>query len=281
MRSAALENRELLSRMICELSDYGIENAGFEARQLLMLSGIEQIKIISEPKASVPENIAQKAEEYLKRRISGEPLQYILGEWEFYGLPFKVGKGVLIPRQDTELIVDIAREFLSAMRGGADILDLCAGSGCIGISLAKVCNANVTLVENSPAAFEYLEQNIMKNSVSDKCRAVLGDCFEEYGKFDAILSNPPYLTKTDMESLQPEVTFEPETALYGGEDGLDYYRRLLNIHAKNVKNKGLFAVEIGIGEEKAVMEIFLENGLNPLCEKDTQGIYRVVYAIKI
>ncbi|MCH5203995.1 MAG: peptide chain release factor N(5)-glutamine methyltransferase [Oscillospiraceae bacterium] len=280
-----MENRELLRETICALSDSGVENAGFEAKQLLELAGIPRMKIITDPSGSVSETAAQNAKEYLKRRLSGEPLQYIIGEWEFYGLPFKVGKGVLIPRQDTEVIVDIAREFLdsrgmSGPFGEAKVLDLCAGSGCIGITLAKYCNSDTVLVEKSFESFGYLQKNIALNGVEGKCSAVLGDCFDEYGEFDAIVSNPPYLTKFDMENLQREVRFEPELALYGGVDGLDYYRMLLRIHAKNVRQNGLFAVEIGIGEEKAVMEIFRENGFEPSCEKDLNGIYRVVYAVK-
>lgn len=265
--------------MICALSENGIENAGFEAKQLLGFVGISRMKIISEPSGVVPEETEKAAKACLKRRLSGEPLQYILGEWEFYGLPFRVGKGVLIPRQDTEVLVDLAREYLNST-GCEEVLDLCAGSGCIGISLAKTCGINAVLVENSPAAFDYLKQNIAQNGVETQCKAVLGDCFDEYGEFGVIVSNPPYLTKADMENLQREVTFEPETALFGGDDGLDYYRKLLAIHAKNVKQNGLFAVEIGINEENAVMEIFRENGFEPSCVKDLQGIYRVVYGIK-
>lgn len=272
-----LKNRELLSGIICKLSDNGIENAGFEANQLLSLAGIERMKIIAEPNGEADKTAEISVKRYLERRLSGEPLQYILGEWEFYGLPFKVGKGVLIPRQDTEVIAELAREYIEET-GAESVLDLCAGSGCIGIALAKTCGVSAVLVENSQEAFGYLEQNIALNGVENQCRAVLGDCFCEYGRFDVIVSNPPYLTKSDMENLQREVTFEPKSALFGGNDGLDYYRKLLNIHAKNFN--GLFAVEIGIGEEQAVMEIFKENGLYPSLEKDLNGIYRVVYANK-
>ena len=173
-----MENRELLRELICALSDNGTENAGFEANQLLELSGIPRMKVITDPSGQVSEEVADNARAYLERRLSGEPLQYILGEWEFYGLPFKVGKGVLIPRQDTELLVDITKEFLNNFPGGESVLDLCAGSGCIGISLAKYCDAEAVLVEKSPEAFEYLRRNIALNGVEEKCRAVLGDCFD-------------------------------------------------------------------------------------------------------
>lgn len=272
-----MKNRELLSEVICALSDSGVENAGFEANQLLSLAGIERMNIITDPNGDAAKTAEIAAKRYLERRLSGEPLQYILGEWEFYGLPFKVGKGVLIPRQDTEVIVELAREFIERT-GAESVLDLCAGSGCIGIALAKTCGVSAVLVENSRVAFDYLEQNVELNGAEKQCRTVLGDCFCEYGEFDVIVSNPPYLTKSDMESLQREVTFEPKSALFGGNDGLDYYRKLLKLHAKNVN--GLFAVEIGIGEEQAIMEIFRENGLEPSLEKDFNGIYRVVYAIK-
>ena len=279
-----MELRDLLRETLCALADNGVENAGFEARQILEKAGISPMKILAEPCEKIPPEVCEKVREMTKKRASGYPLQYILGEWEFYGLPFEVGEGVLIPRQDTETLVEIAADFLKTLpENERKTLDLCAGSGCIGITLAKLVGADVTLVEKSQEAFAYLEKNIALNDVKAQCNAVLGDCFDEEkicGEYNLILSNPPYLTEKDMENLQKEVSFEPKTALYGGEDGLDFYRALLRKYPKMLKENGLFAVEIGMGEEKAVAELFRENGLEPRFAEDLRGIVRVVYGVK-
>lgn len=260
----------------------GIENPRFEAEQLLQSCGFDKLTIITEPNTAVSEEISREIRLKLERRVHGEPLQYILGEWEFYGLPFKVGKGVLIPRQDTEMLVDVARRFLEE-RGKSErrTLDLCAGSGCIGISLAKTAGADTVCVEKFAEAFAYLEENITLNGVC--VEAVLGDVFDENtvaGEFDLIVSNPPYLTEDDMQALQKEVRSEPQTALFGGKDGLDHYRKILEMYPKKLKRGGMLAVEIGIHQECSVCDIFRENALKPQTEKDLCGVYRVVYGIK-
>ncbi len=279
-----MEIRDLLRETLCALADNGVENAGFEARQILEKAGISPMKILAEPCEKISPEICASVHEMTEKRVSGYPLQYILGEWEFYGLPFEVGEGVLIPRQDTETLVEIAADFLQTLpENERKTLDLCAGSGCIGITLAKLFCADVTLVEKSQEAFSYLEKNIALNDVKAQCNAVLGDCFDEKkigGEYNLILSNPPYLTEKDMENLQKEVTFEPKTALYGGADGLDFYRALIAKYPKMLKENGLFAVEIGMGEEKAVAELFRENGLEPQFSEDYRGIIRAVYGVK-
>lgn len=278
--------RELLGETVCALADNGFENAGFEARQILIAAGIPQIKQLSEPNAEVSENIVSTAREMLEKRLSGYPLQYILGEWEFYGCNFKVGEGVLIPRQDTETAVELAAEFLGS-RGFSErkVLDLCAGSGCIGIALAKLCKAETVCVEKSEKAFEFLKKNIGLNAVGELVKPVLGDIFddsvfEKLGEFDLIISNPPYLTEEDMGRLQKEVSYEPETALFGGRDGLKFYKKILANYPKKLKRGGMLAVEIGISQQNDVMGIFRENGLEPFSERDLNGIERVIYSIK-
>lgn len=284
MRNEVVELRDLLRETLCALADNGVENAGFEARQILEKAGISPMKILAEPCEKISPEVCEKVHEMTEKRVSGYPLQYILGEWEFYGLPFEVGEGVLIPRQDTETLVEITAEFLKTLpENERKTLDLCAGSGCIGITLAKLFAADVTLVEKSREAFAYLERNIALNGVKAQCDAVLGDCFDEEkvrGEYNLILSNPPYLTEKDMENLQKEVSFEPETALYGGADGLDFYRALLAKYPKMLKENGLFAVEIGLGEEDEVARLFRENGLEAQFAEDYRGIIRVVYGVK-
>ena len=265
------------------LESGGIENAGFEAEQLLRGVGVDKITLLSEPNAEVSADISAAIRAHTERRLAGEPLQYILGEWEFYGLPFKVGEGVLIPRQDTETPVDVCLKFLKDReRDDRKTLDLCAGSGCIGITLAKLADADVTCVELSERAFGYLRENIALNGV--RVNAVLGDALNEetvQGEFSLIVSNPPYLTDGDIKVLQKEVMFEPKTALYGGADGLDFYRQILGVYPKRLKSGGMIAVEIGMGQESAVGELFRENGIEPRFEKDMRGIYRAVYGTKL
>ncbi len=273
--------RELLREIVGELSGAGTDNARFDAECIMESAGIPRITLLTEPDMTVPEEIVGAAREMSRRRARGEPLQYILGEWEFYGYPFKVGEGVLIPRQDTELSVELAEEHLKR-NGGELAADLCAGSGCIGIALARRCGCRVKSYELSEAAFGYLVRNIELNGVGGRVEAVRADVLAVTPdeEFDVIVTNPPYLTGADMERLQKEVAFEPKSALYGGSDGLDLYRGILPRWAGSLKTGGLFAAEIGIGQEKEVTRIFEENGIKVECAKDACGIYRVVYGLK-
>lgn len=278
---------ELLARTRSALAEYGVENARFEAEQILVKAGISKQSVMWEPREGVEPECEKRAEELLKRRLSGYPLQYLIGEWSFYACDFKVGEGVLIPRQDTETIAELADEFLKKRpQGERRVLDLCAGSGCIGIVLSKLRGAVTTSVEKSGTAMKYLSENTRLNGVSDKITAICGDIFsaevlERVGEgFDVILSNPPYLTDEDMNSLQREVSFEPSEALFGGSDGLDFYRRIPEVYLDKLKKGGLFAVEIGIGQASDVAEIFKKYGLSPQFKDDLCGVKRVVYCVK-
>ncbi len=276
--------RDLQREMMYKLADIGVENTRFEMEQLLEKAGLSRLRLLTDPSGNVPEKVERAALEMLGRRVSGYPLQYILGEWEFFGLPFEVGEGVLIPRQDTEALVERVRDILLERAPEERYTaDLCAGSGCIGIALAKLCGARVKCIELSEAAFGYLKQNITLNGVEDRVTAVLADVIDESsadGEFDLIVSNPPYLDDTDMKNLQSEVAHEPKMALYGGADGLEFYRKMIAVWTKRLKRGGAFAVEIGMGQERGVIEIFAENGIRADCIKDMRGIYRVVYGVK-
>ncbi len=278
--------RELLREAKCALLESGTapEDAAFEPRLMLERAGVSRMAQLTEPNAPLPEAAVCAVREMLRRRTAGEPLQYILGSWEFCGLEFDVGEGVLIPRSDTEILVQVCADYLSG-RKGALAADLCAGSGCVGVALARLCGCRVTSVELSERAFGYLERNIAKNGAGALVKPVCADVLSEQtargaGTFDIIAANPPYLTAGDMQSLQREVRFEPEMALFGGEDGLDFYRALLPLWAKSLKAGGLFAVEIGMGQENDVARIFTQNGIAPQLAKDNSGIYRVVYGRK-
>ena len=273
---------ELFRKTEETLSEYAQESARFETECIFEYVGISKLHLLTEPERLLSDEQEKTVTECVSRRAAGEPLQYILGVWEFYGFPFEVGEGVLIPRQDTATLVELAEQNLSH-----DMLcaDLCAGSGCIGISLARLCGSRFMSYELSDKAFGYLERNIEKNGVSGLVKPVFRDVLSEETveaapELDAILTNPPYLTGQDMRELQPEVQREPEMALFGGEDGLDYYRAILAKWTKKLKSGGLFAAEIGCGQEKDVMLIFEQNGIPAKAVKDCCGIYRVVYGIK-
>lgn len=276
-----------LFRECCaEFKKNGIVYPYFEARLLInKFCGVSENDFIISPELDVTGS-AELVRRQLSRRISGEPLQYILGEWEFYGLPFLVGEGVLIPRQDTEIIAKLAAEFADAHKHeGFTAVDLCAGSGCIGITIAVRSGVPVKLVELSEKAAEYLKKNIALNNVSGLCEPIIADVLSEktaalVGEADLIVTNPPYLSAEDMSNLQTEVKAEPKQALYGGEDGLDYYRKIIPLWSGKLKKGGMLAAETGLGQEKSVMNIFERCGIAPQFGKDLGGIIRVIYGIK-
>lgn len=214
----------------------------------------------------------------LQKRRENTPIQYLLGKWWFYKGEFFVGDGVLIPRQDTETLVETANKLLKGIKAPT-VADLCAGSGCIGISIG--CdnpNANVVCVEKYEKAFSFLEKNIQHNK-AENVKAIKADVLESaFGKYDIIVSNPPYITAEDMKTLSDEVKKEPETALYGGEDGLDFYRAISDKWKSALKENGILAFEVGYGEAEAVSEILLAHGYkNITVKKDLNGIQRVVF----
>lgn len=195
-----------------------------------------------------------------EKRASGEPLQYILGQWDFMGRTFLVGKGVLIPRPETEMIAEAAIDFLREKKNPV-VLDLCSGSGCIGISIgAAVKDSKVYLIEKSEDAFSYLKKNIELNSL-DNVEGIRGDIFTDAAKFhdiapDLIVSNPPYIERKVIPTLQSEVRKEPGMALDGGEDGLDFYRVIASNWIPLLREGGAVIVECGENQGKSICEIF-------------------------
>ena len=260
---------EKLNEIRETLASAGVFDPAFEAREILReYAGSAAFGCITE------EALAH-IETAVSRRLTGEPLQYIFGKWEFYGYPFYVGEGVLIPRPETELLVDIA---VGRVKRGNTVLDLCSGTGCIPISTALKTGAKCYAVELYGEAFSYLHRNIELNSAdvtalqADACDGTL---FEGM-TFDLITSNPPYLTETEMGSLMREVTFEPGTALAGGSDGLDFYRRIIPVWSERLSPGGAMAVEIGETQGGAVSEIMRSAGLDPQVIRDYSGLDRVV-----
>ena len=222
---------------------------------------------------------ATKGEGWLKeavaRRLRGEPLQYILGQWEFMGLPFAVGPGALIPRQDTETLCEAALSWLRT-RPGASVLDLCCGTGCIGVSLARLGGARVSFADISPDALALARENAARNGVAGAFYE--SDLFAHVpGVYDLIACNPPYLSAAELRSCQRELQFEPALALLGGADGLDFYRRLAAQWRAHLVPGGLLLMEIGSNQGPAVRGLF--PGADIL--KDLRGLDRVAYVERI
>lgn len=263
------------------LDKAGIESSQFEAKELIRyFLNISEAEIYSDVQKKFEQRDIEQLEYALEKRAGGYPLQYIIGEWEFYGYRFKVGEGLLIPRADTETLI----EAVNSLRLKSPVItDLCSGSGCIAVTLEKeISGSEVYAIEYSDKAFSYLKKNIEINN--SKVHAVLGDIFDEkvileMPLSDIIVSNPPYLTEKDMNNLQKEVHFEPEMALRGGSDGLDFYKKIVSLWKKKLKNNGYIVFEIGINQEEAVSKIFKENGFSDIkYVKDLSGIIRVVLA---
>lgn len=264
-----------------QLESFKIEDYVFEAKQIIKhITGFSNAEIIMNAGKPLTEFQKNNLTAILKQRQIRYPLQYIIGEWGFYGGTYKVGPGVLIPRADTETLIDTALDFLKG-RDSVDVLDLCTGSGCIAISIAREKKgARVTAAEKYEAAMHYAKENAKINKV-DNVELVLGDVFEGVaaeGQYDLIVSNPPYIPPNEMSITSPEVAFEPETALLGGEDGLDFYRAIAKNYKKALKSGGMLAFEVGINEENKVKEILKENEFQNIAfKKDANGINRVVF----
>ena len=227
----------------------------------------------------IDKKVSQKElSKIINRRKKGEPLQYILGKWWFYEGEFFVGKGVLVPRQDTETLVDTALEKLQA-KNNLSIADLCAGSGAIAISVAaKLPDSTVTAVEKYKKAFSFLKKNILHNKTPN-VKAVKADVLKKpFGLYDMILSNPPYVTRDEMKGLSREVKREPKTALLGGNDGLLFYRAISKNWKASLKKGGILMFEIGATQAESVAEILKNEGFEHIeVVKDFGGNQRVVF----
>ena len=258
----------------------GVDSPAFEVSVLMEdLLGLPRMPEVSVPEKELSAEEEEKLFSAAEKRASGYPLQYIIGSWEFFGRKFFVGEGVLIPRPETELLCETVLKYFSRSMP-PKIIDLCSGTGCIAITLAKeLSSADVTALELYEGAFGYLERNnaLHENAV----KTVKGDALEPFGMFDCVVSNPPYITGEEMKELQTEVTIEPETALFGGTDGLDFYRAIAKNWHSHITFGGLIAFEIGDTQGEAVLKILEENGYqNAGVLKDYEGRDRVVTGIR-
>jgi len=277
---------ELRKKIASALTDCSYEEAGFEADCIVAdLIGVTNSVLPVIGSTEVTQDTVKQAEIYVQRRHNGEPLQYILGKWEFYGKSFYVGEGVLIPRPETELLIDIALDFLKGKKAPV-CFDLCSGSGCIGITLASlISDSDVTVLEKSEKALSYLRRNKELNRTKN-LKIIQGDLFNGACVFDnkmcdILLSNPPYIRRDILPDLQREVQAEPNMALDGGEDGLDFYRAIADKWVSCIKPDGMLVVEIGDEQGSAVCEIFRKHFTEVNVIKDLFGNDRVVTAKNI
>ena len=243
------------------------QTAGMMARHLLCrISGKSQESILADRDLYASEQVVKEMEAALQRLLAGEPLAYVLGEWEFYGLNLHVSPNVLIPRDDTCAVAALAIKQGLFLSQDPRILDLCCGSGCIGLAVAsRVKDAKVTLADLSKEALTVAKENVTLNKLSGRVRCVQANALEPapafLGKFDMIISNPPYITGAEMEELPHSVKdFEPHMALYGGEDGLDFYRSIAKNYTSALKPGGFLCLEFGMGQGNDVCRILEENG---------------------
>ncbi|MBR4072319.1 MAG: peptide chain release factor N(5)-glutamine methyltransferase [Clostridia bacterium] len=272
---------EAYNKIKKELAAAGIEDCVFEAKQIIKhITGYSNAQILSHYNDKLTAFQQNNITAIIKQRLIRYPLQYIIGSWGFYGREFAVGPGVLIPRADTEFLIDACKELLVG-KASPEIIDLCTGSGCVGITLGcEYPKANVMLVEKFPEATRYAYKNIIDNG-AENVLLTEGDIFEGVctdKKYDLIVSNPPYISDSEMETVSPEVKFEPETALKGGRDGLDFYRVILEKYTTCLNLGGGVAFEVGIGEAAAVAELMKNAGIeNVKIKQDLNGIDRVVF----
>lgn len=264
------------------LDEQNIDNSLYDTRRLMMEVIDKDLSfILCNPDYEVDDEKAEYIKHLLVKRSKHYPLQYILGYQEFFGLRFKVNPAVLIPRSDTEVLVEKAIKCIDSDYSGSfpSVLDMCTGSGCIGISIAKNREVELTIADKSTEALKVATENLKSNEVS--ADIICSDLFSEMvSSFDIIVSNPPYIRRDVIPTLMPEVkNFEPVMALDGTEDGLYFYRRLAIEGRDYLNNNGHLIMEIGYDQGLDVKNILLENGFKDIeIIKDYAGNDRVVAA---
>ena len=262
------------------------QEAIFLTRQLLQqFSRKSYAQFLADQQEYAPEEVVQQVMDGVRRILKDEPLAYVLGEWEFYGLKLHVTPDVLIPRDDTCAVAQLAMGQALFLPESPRILDLCTGSGCIGLAIAsRIKDARVTLADISKEALAVAKKNTIANKLSSKVSCIFADALSMpspfLGKFDMIVSNPPYIDAGDMQTLEPSViNYEPHLALYGGEDGLDFYRAIAKNYRAALKPGGYIAFEFGEDQGDDVCAILKENGYTILERtKDYHDTERAVLA---
>ena len=264
------------------------QNASNVARELLCAaSGKTAEQMIADRELYASDEICALTESFVSRYLKGEPVPYILGEWDFYDMTLVVTPDVLIPRDDTMVVTELAIKKALFLNQNPRILDLCTGSGCIGLAIAKrVKDARVTLGDISPAALRVARRNVQNQHLAGRVSCLPIDVRkpkqEFLGSFDLIVSNPPYVTSAEMETLEPSVkNFEPHLALDGGQDGLDFYRAFIRNYMDVLNPGGYFCFEFGMGQGDAVCMLLEQAGCTIVERKtDYRGVERAVLARK-
>lgn len=266
-----------------QLRESGVEASTLEARELVCFGtgkSLEELARDSRLYAS-PEREAQ-VRRLVERRMAGEPVAYLIGEWEFYGLPLDISRDVLIPRTDTEVLAEQAIAYIQTL-GECRVLDLCAGSGCVGLAIASQClQARVALGEIDDSALKICRQNIRRNNLSAQVSPIQMDAREKparsLGEFHCIVSNPPYIPSGDIAGLEVSVRdYEPHMALDGGADGLDFYRVITQQWKDALVPGGRLYFEVGVGQADPVLRLMRGQGFGDLqVIKDHHKIPRVV-----
>lgn len=266
------------------LSGAGIEGAQLEAREILCAAaGKTAEELYRDISLYTTEDIAEKAVALQERRLTGEPIAYLVGEWSFCGLPFYVSREALIPRVDTEMLAQLAMNRLKEYPGNTRILDLCAGTGCVGLTAAALIrNTRAVLVDLSDGALDLCKRNIRRHKLTGRAVYLKGDALQPpshaLGQFDVLVCNPPYIPTGDLAGLDSSVKdFEPLMALDGGADGLDFYRQITTLWQPALKPGGHLLYEVGIGQAEQVAWLLVKAGYeNIRITRDTGGIDRVV-----
>ena len=267
-----------------QLRKAGIEAATLEARELVCFgTGKSREELARDGGLYASPELERQVRSLVDRHLAGEPVAYLIGEWEFYGLPLDISPDVLIPRPDTEVLAGQAIEYIQTL-GECRVLDLCAGSGCIGLAVAsQVPQARVVLGEYSDAALKVCRQNIRRSGLSGRVVPIQADAREKperaLGEFQCIVSNPPYIPHDDIAGLDTSVKdYEPHLALDGGEDGLDFYQTISGKWKDALVPGGRLYFEVGIGQADSVLRIMRAQGFGDIqVVKDLHGIPRVVF----
>lgn len=267
-----------------QLRHAGIEGATVEAREIVCAAaGKPREALYRDGALYVPPEIEREVRALTARRLAGEPVAYLTGEWEFYGMPLDISPAVLIPRVDTEVLAEQAITYVKTI-DGCRVLDLCAGSGCVGLAVAKHAEgARVLLGEISDEALKICRQNVRRNGLGGRVSCMRIDAREkpsrQLGEFACIVSNPPYIPSGDIAALDVTVRdFEPHLALDGGADGLDFYRVIIEKWRDALCTGGRLYFEVGIGQADAVLRLMRAAGFGDIqIVQDTLGIPRVVF----
>ena len=267
-----------------QLRKAGIEAATLEARELVCFgTGKSREDLARDGGLYASPELESQVRSLVDRHLAGEPVAYLIGEWEFYGLPLDISRDVLIPRPDTEVLAGQAIEYIQTL-GECRVLDLCAGSGCIGLAVAsQASQARVVLGEYSDAALKICRQNIRRNGLTGRVVPMQADAREKperaLGEFQCIVSNPPYIPRADLETLDASVKdYEPHLALDGGEDGLDFYQTISGKWKEALAPGGRLYFEVGIGQADTVLRIMRAQGFGDIqIVKDLHDIPRVVF----